>query len=192
MLHCQSRERGPMPPRDLPFCKPPVGYRVWLHAQSVRHRLIPAKHVDNVLFHEQRYHRLWALMQALSVTACSWEIQQNTGKLAGMDSTDKNGGPNYLRAWRLKRGMTQEQLAKEVGTATNMIQYLESGERGLSAKWLRRLAPALKTTSGMLLETDPDEVDLEIHDIWAFKMDAEQRRQLHAIAEALTKTGTGD
>lgn len=110
----------------------------------------------------------------------------------GMESNDKNGGPNYLRAWRVKRGLTQEQLAKEVGTSTNMIQYLESGERGLSAKWLRRLAPPLKTTPGMLLETDPASVDIEIHDIWALKLDQDQRRQLKAIAEALVKTGTED
>lgn len=109
---------------------------------------------------------------------------------AGMESNDKNGGPNHLRAWRMKRGMTQEQLAKEVGTSTNMIQYLESGERGLSAKWLRRLAPVLRTTSGMLLETDPDQIDIELHDLWVLKMTPDQRRQLQAIAEAIVKTGT--
>jgi transcriptional regulator with XRE-family HTH domain len=107
-----------------------------------------------------------------------------------MGTEDKNGGPNYLRAWRIKRGLTQEQLAQAVGTNANMIQYLESGERGLSAKWLRRLSEPLKTTPGMLLETDPDSVDIEIHDIWAMKMDRDQRRQLKAIAEALVRTGT--
>lgn len=106
------------------------------------------------------------------------------------DSDDKNGGPNYLRAWRLKRKKTQEELAKDVGTSPNMIQYLESGERGLSAKWLRRLSEPLNTTPGMLLETDPDNVDMEIHDLWAHKLDRDQRRQLRAIAEALVKTGT--
>lgn len=106
------------------------------------------------------------------------------------DATDKNGGPNFLRAWRAKRGLSQEQLAKAVDTSPNMIQYLETGERGLSAKWLRRLAPALDTTPGMLLDTDPDEVDIEIHDFWTAKLDKDQRRQVKAIAEALLKTGT--
>lgn len=69
-----------------------------------------------------------------------------------------------------------------------MIQYLESGERGLSAKWLRKLAPALDTTPGQLLDTDPEQVDLEIHDFWTAKMDKDQRRQLRAIAEALVKS----
>lgn len=90
----------------------------------------------------------------------------------------------------MNRKLTQEELAKEVGTSTNMIQYLETGERGLSAKWLRRLCGPLNTTPGMLLETDPDHVDMEIHDIWAHKLDRDQRRQLRAIAEALVKTGT--
>lgn len=106
------------------------------------------------------------------------------------DSDDKNGGPNYLRAWRIKRKLTQEELARAVDTSTNMIQYLETGERGLSAKWLRRLSEPLKTTPGMLLETDPENVDMEVHDLFAHKMDREQRRQLRAIAQALVSTGT--
>lgn len=106
------------------------------------------------------------------------------------DSDDKNGGPNFLRAWRVKRGKTQQQLAEAVKTNANMIQYLESGERGLSAKWLRRLAPALQTTPGMLLDTNPEEVDFELHDLWTVKLDREDRRKLRAITEAFVKTGT--
>lgn len=111
-------------------------------------------------------------------------------QIVGVEYDDKNGGPNYLRAWRDKRGLTQAALAELVSTSPNMIQYLESGERGLSAKWLRRLAPALDTTPGMLLDTDPEEVDIEIHDFWTAKLNKDQRRQVKAIAEALLKTGT--
>ncbi len=107
------------------------------------------------------------------------------------DSSDKNGGPNNLQAWRLYRGLTQEALAKEVGTSANMIQYLETGERGLSLKWLRRLAPALKTTSGHLADHAPDDVDMEAHDLFAQPMTPDQRRQLVAVAAAILKTGTG-
>jgi transcriptional regulator with XRE-family HTH domain len=108
-----------------------------------------------------------------------------------MDSADKNGGPNYLRAWRLYRELTQEQLAEKIGTNANMVQYLETGERGLSAKWLRRLAPALGTTPGMLLEHDPRELDADVLDIWAHG-DLRQKRQLSEIAKALLRTGTND
>ncbi len=107
-----------------------------------------------------------------------------------MDSGEKNGGPNYLRAWRMKAGLSQAELAAKVGTNSNMIQYLETGERGLSAKWLRRLAPALDTQPGMLLDADPDALDFELHDLWTAKLDRSQQRQLKAIAQALVKTGT--
>lgn len=70
-----------------------------------------------------------------------------------------------------------------------MIQYLETGERGLSAKWLRRLAPALDTTPGMILDHDPDELDADILDIWAHAGNRE-KRQLADIAKALVRTGT--
>lgn len=110
-----------------------------------------------------------------------------------MDSSDKNGGPNHLRAWRTHRGLTQQALADKVVpvTTANMIQYLEAGERALSLKWLRRLADALDTTPGHLADHDPKDVaDAEVFDFWAQKLDRDQRRQLTRIAEALTKTGT--
>lgn len=103
--------------------------------------------------------------------------------------SDKNGGPNYLRQWRMFRKLTQEQLAEMVSTNANMIQYLETGERGLSAKWLRRLAPALGTTPGMLLDHDPQQLDSDVIDIWAHA-DERERRQLSEIAKTLVRTGT--
>jgi transcriptional regulator with XRE-family HTH domain len=104
---------------------------------------------------------------------------------------NKNAGPNYLRAWREHREMTQEELAEKVGTTANMIHYLETGERGLSAKWLRRLAPALKTTPGHLLEHDPNQLPADILDIWA-GIDERDRRTALRMLESLSKTGTSD
>lgn len=106
-----------------------------------------------------------------------------------MESDDKNGGPNYLAAWREFRKSTQAALAEKVGTNANMIGYLESGERGLSAKWLRRLAPALNTTPGMLLDHDPRNLTADIIDIWA-NADSRQKRQLSDIARTLLADGT--
>lgn len=104
---------------------------------------------------------------------------------------DKNGGPNHLKAWREFRGMTQAELADLVDTNANMIGYLESGERGLSAKWLRRLAPALDTTPGLLLDHDPTQLDADVIDIWAHA-DKRQQRQISDIAKTIVRTGTGD
>jgi transcriptional regulator with XRE-family HTH domain len=66
---------------------------------------------------------------------------------------------NHLRAWRELRRMTQSQLAEAAGTSPSVISQLESGERGLSSKWLRALAPLLGTTPGFLLDHDPNDLD---------------------------------
>lgn len=103
---------------------------------------------------------------------------------------DKNGGPNYLKAWREKRGLSQEELAAAVNTAPSMISMLETAERGLSAKWLRRLAPALDTSPGHLLDLDPNAVDDDIIDIWA-TISERDRPRVKRILEQF-KTGTED
>ena len=63
--------------------------------------------------------------------------------------------------------MTQAKLAEAVGTTGAVISLLESGDRGLSDKWLRLLAPVLGTRPGHLLEVDPADVSTDILDIWA-------------------------
>jgi transcriptional regulator with XRE-family HTH domain len=66
---------------------------------------------------------------------------------------------NNLRAWREYRGLTAGELAKKAGTTAQIITDLETGAVELSQKWLRTLAPALDTTSGFLLDLDPNESD---------------------------------
>jgi transcriptional regulator with XRE-family HTH domain len=114
-----------------------------------------------------------------------FDLSQNRG----MDGNDKNGGPNHLRAWREYRGLTQAQLGERVGTNSNMIGYLESGERGLSAKWLRKLADALDTTSGMILDHDPNDLDSDILEIWATASNR-VKRQISEMARILLRDGT--
>lgn len=71
----------------------------------------------------------------------------------------QGGGDNFLRAWREKADLTQEQLAEKVGTTGAVVSLLESGKRPLSDKWLRKFAPVLGTTAGMLLDHHPDDGD---------------------------------
>lgn len=73
---------------------------------------------------------------------------------------------NHLRAWREHRGLTQAQLAEIVGTEGSVISLLESGDRALSDKWLRRVAPALGTTPGILLDYDPNALGEEPLKAW--------------------------
>ena len=63
--------------------------------------------------------------------------------------------PNFLRAWREYRSMTQAKLAEAVDTTGAVISLLEAGERGLSDKWRLRLAPLLDVQPGDLMTSDP-------------------------------------
>lgn len=97
---------------------------------------------------------------------------------------------NHLRAWREFRKLSQEALAEKVGTAGNVISMLESGERGLSHKWLLRLAPALETTPGFLLDHDPNTLDTRFLEA-ALAVREEDKPQVLMILETF-RTGTLD
>lgn len=96
---------------------------------------------------------------------------------------------NHLRAWREMRGLSQEALATKIGTAGNVIGLLESGERGLSHKWLVKLAAALQTSPGFLLDYDPNEIDTQFVQA-AMDVPADQRPQALKILETFRPTGT--
>lgn len=63
--------------------------------------------------------------------------------------------PNFLKAWREHRGLTQAELAHAAGTTGAVISLLEAGDRGLSEKWRLRLAPLLGVRPGDLMTSDP-------------------------------------
>lgn len=85
--------------------------------------------------------------------------------------------------------MTQEQLAEAVETDKSVISLLESGGRGLSDKWARRLAPALGTTPGFLLDHDPNDLDTAFLEA-AMNVAPENRAQVTAILKTFRRTGT--
>jgi plasmid maintenance system antidote protein VapI len=111
------------------------------------------------------------------------------------ESTDKNGGPNYLRAWMEYRGIKGVDLAEALGgnVTPGMVSDLVNSNRALSAKWLRRIAPHLDTTPGMLLDHDPNELDRDIVSLWSHASSRE-RRQLLDLARVVVndRTGTDD
>ena len=111
------------------------------------------------------------------------------------DDTDKNGGPNHLRAWMRYRKVKGAELAEALGgnVTPGMVSDLANSKRALSAKWLRRIAPILETTPGMLLDHDPTEVSADLIDIWS-SANTERRRQLVDVAKAIVRDderGTG-
>lgn len=95
---------------------------------------------------------------------------------------------NHLRAWREYRKLTQEQLADAVETTGAVISLLESGDRQLSSKWLRRLAVPLTTRPGFLLDFDPNDVDRELLDA-ILAVPAKDRAQALRILRTFS-TGT--
>jgi transcriptional regulator with XRE-family HTH domain len=106
-----------------------------------------------------------------------------------MDDVDLRTG-NLLRAWREHRRMTQAELGEAIGTTGAVISLLESGDRKLSPKWLHKLAPALKTRPGFLLDYHPDDVSQDIMDTWA-DIPAERRTQAKEILQTFKdRTGT--
>lgn len=88
--------------------------------------------------------------------------------------------PNHLRAWRKMRKLTQQQLADkcEPPTSKSVIAALENGDMGLTAKWLRKLAPALGTTPGFLLDHDPGDLDRTLLEA---AVDVPQERRQEAV-----------
>lgn len=119
---------------------------------------------------------------------CVVKIQQSAQTVT-MDDDSDLAAASHLRAWREFRGMTQAELAEAVGTNHNMIGYLENGKRGLSLKWLLRLAPVLKTTPGMLLDHDPYTLDADLIEIWV-TASLEQRKTLADVAKAVVRNET--
>lgn len=166
----------------------PVRHSVRSNAQGIGHSLIATERFDEFLNHAPMSQIVRGSASpknhSLCVDAHFCEAHSDC-----MDSGDKNGGPNHLRAWREFRGLTQSELAERVGTNANMIGYLETGERGLSAKWLRKLADALDTSPGMILDHDPNELDSDILEIWATASNR-VKRQISEIARTLLRDGT--
>lgn len=106
--------------------------------------------------------------------------------------SDKNGGPNHLRAWMTYRGIKGTELAERLGgnVTPGMVSDLVNSNRALSAKWLRRIAPLLDTTPGMLLDHDPTELNADIIDLWS-SASMRQRQQLLDLARVVVKDRTG-
>ena len=59
---------------------------------------------------------------------------------------------DVLRAVRLEKGMTQEQLAWETGVERAFISELERGVKGASVNMLFRLAKGLNTSASDIIE----------------------------------------
>ena len=71
-----------------------------------------------------------------------------------------------LRDWRLKRGLTQDELARKADVPTVSVSHFETGHRFPNAESLRRLADALGVSADYLLGRvkEPTGEDLQAAD----------------------------
>ena len=71
-----------------------------------------------------------------------------------------------LREWRLKRGLTQEELARKADVPIISVSHFETGHRFPNAESLRRLADALGVSTDYLLGRvkTPTGRDIEVAD----------------------------
>ena len=96
---------------------------------------------------------------------------------------------NHLTAWREWRGMTQEQLAEAIGTTASVISLIENGKRRLSLKWLLKLAPALHTSPGMIIDHDPNDLPSDVLEVWADIPETQQKQAIE-ILKTFRKTAS--
>jgi transcriptional regulator with XRE-family HTH domain len=71
-----------------------------------------------------------------------------------------------LREWRLKRGLTQEELARKASVPVVSVSHFETGHRFPNAESLRRLADALGVSTDYMLGRvkDPVRGDIDAAD----------------------------
>ncbi|MEM8812493.1 MAG: helix-turn-helix transcriptional regulator [Pseudomonadota bacterium] len=68
---------------------------------------------------------------------------------------NRRNHPSILKRQRVKRRLTQAQLASLIGTSQAQIYRLENSERKLTVEWAQRLAPALGlSVEALLLDRD--------------------------------------
>ena len=94
-------------------------------------------------------------------------------------------GRNYVRDWRLYRGLTQEQLAGQADYTPATISQLETGKQGYEEKTLIRLAEVLDCHPSDLISGPPEAGNL-MAELRALP-DATRTEIIDALNEMLSK-----
>lgn len=104
--------------------------------------------------------------------------------------------PNRILELRRAAGLSQEELGFRVGVSKMQISGMERGKRELTLTMMRRLADALGVdTADVLSRVDnPNILDIGARLIVARynEADADQRRNLERVTEALVPFGHRD
>lgn len=93
---------------------------------------------------------------------------------------------NVLYEMRIRKKMTQKDVADATGTTANQISRLENGDRELTPKWLERLSKALNCSKGELLgEEGVSDEEREILDMYKI-LTAEKKEAVKTMLKALS------
>lgn len=65
--------------------------------------------------------------------------------------------PPFVRQWRKRAGLSQEQLAEKIGCSVALVSMVERGQRQYDQEFLEAAAVALSATPDMLLRINPED-----------------------------------
>lgn len=106
--------------------------------------------------HDEIFTGMVSSRQALNFTGLALFLASPVWRNSDMPKA-KPKYPNRIKELRNAAGLTLLQVADGAGTTLQQIQRLERGERGLTDKWMARLAPALGVKPAALLaDQEPD------------------------------------
>lgn len=122
-------------------------------------------------------------MASTDLRPAIWKDSVAARIIAGMT---EELGKTFIRAWRLYRGMNQEQLADAIGVTTASLSRIETGKQPYNQRQIELIAKALNCKEGDLLSKDPtEEEEADIVDIWDH-IPAGNRQQARQILETFT------
>ena len=95
--------------------------------------------------------------------------------------------PTFIRAWRIDRELSQEQLAEAVDMTTASLSRIENGKQPYTQRTLELLAQALRCEPADLLAKDPNQRSVaDIVDI-VEHIPMDKRDQARRILETFTE-----
>lgn len=92
---------------------------------------------------------------------------------------------HFIKAWRLHRGLTLNQLGERSGISTGNLSRIENGHQDYNERILERLAEALGTTPASLIMRNPNAPEA-IWSLWDAAKPAE-KRQIEELARIVVK-----
>jgi hypothetical protein len=104
-----------------------------------------------------------------------------------MEEERRGGADHFLRPWRIYREVPEDELADRLAVPVDVLRSWEAGALELSTKWLAKIASALETTPGAILDVDPAVIPPDLLDLW---LDHAKRQRQVADRITLLKTGT--